>query len=71
MKKLASNRGCVISLILGAFSCYLVYILWFGHSQRNYIKSIIINAIDDSFSVDTNQEALRINDRRRNLWYEV
>lgn len=81
MKKIVWNRGCVIYLLLSAISCYLVYILWVGHNKRNYIESMIDNAIEDSKkqqftiryeeSVEKKQESLLVDDKSRSIWYEV
>ena len=78
MVKIVINRGWLITLLLGAISCYLIYILWVGHSHRNDIKSIINNVIDKSNeqkvinyneeSVDNKKELL-IKETTRSIWY--
>lgn len=77
--KVALNRGLLILLLLWTLSCYLTYILWVGHSHRSYMKSIIINRIDESNkqkvinhneeSVDK-KEVLLINETSRSIWYQ-
>ena len=80
MKQVVLNRGLIVPLLLGAISCYLIYMLWVGHSHRSHIKSIIINVIDESKkqkviyeneeSRSVDKEELLIKDTSRSIWYQ-
>lgn len=67
-----------MSLIL--ITCYLIYSLCVGHSQRSNIKSFINTVIDESKKqkqIKTNEksvdkrEVLQLNKNNRNLRYQV